>query len=292
MKSILHIWVLTTTVGSLLFAAPAFSAGIAGQKLMLVGGGKRPPAAVKKWVEWTRAYAAQNSLPPKILVIAWSSTIPEEVFEDLKGDLIRGGASDVISSLRPAVPGTPTFEADRKLLLEQIAQCSGVFWAGGDQNKHKKGTEDPAIHAAIDEAYWVRNLPMAGTSAGCTLMSEKMIIGNAPGITEGLGFLPETVIDMHFLKRKRTGRLLEDLKLAPPGYLGIGVDEDGSILFESRFDSSGKRQFEGVVVGDKKVMIIEGRTRISLLEPDQAIQWIPESHTVHHDCDRLLRPEH
>ena len=50
------------------------------QKLVAVGGGKRPPAAIKQFVNWA---GAEQS---KILIITWASGVPQESFDGIKKD--------------------------------------------------------------------------------------------------------------------------------------------------------------------------------------------------------------
>ncbi|MFN2500690.1 MAG: hypothetical protein ABR530_01615 [Pyrinomonadaceae bacterium] len=51
------------------------------QHLLVLGGGKRPPEAMKRFVEWSGGQKA------KILVITWATGLPDESFEALKNDL-------------------------------------------------------------------------------------------------------------------------------------------------------------------------------------------------------------
>jgi cyanophycinase len=81
---------------------------------------------------------------------------------------------------------------------------------------------------------------LAGTSAGAAIMGEKMIAGGSSGespnsllvdLTEGLGFLPELLVDQHFHNRNRMARLISAIA-AHPDKLGIGIDEDTCAAFE------------------------------------------------------------
>ncbi|MCL4866761.1 MAG: cyanophycinase, partial [Gemmatimonadales bacterium] len=86
---------------------------------------------------------------------------------------------------------------------------------------------------------------IGGTSAGAAVMSAVMITGDerrqggsrpvtddnwltieADNVvtTRGFGFLTNAVVDQHFLRRKRYGRLLS-LALDHPTLLGVGIDE-------------------------------------------------------------------
>nr|GFC13357.1 hypothetical protein [Tanacetum cinerariifolium] len=78
----------------------------------------------------------------------------------------------------------------------------------------------------------------AGTSAGAMAMSQHMIRGGsvpdallkgAVKMGVGLGLLPSAIIDSHFVKRGRFGRLIESVALHPK-LIGIGLGEDTGVL--------------------------------------------------------------
>ncbi|MFZ4712151.1 MAG: cyanophycinase [Bacteriovoracaceae bacterium] len=239
------------------------------QKLLLVGGGNRPQAALTKWAELTSQFNIENpTRSKKILVITWASGVPNEVYEDLKNDLAVAGLESE-ASLRG-----PITEVEKRLLLKQISNSSGIFFSGGDQKKIMKVLQDADIMAAIKSSYWQIGMPFAGTSAGTAIMSEKMILGPDLGIADGLGFLPKSVVDQHFLYRNRVDRLKKALREAPAGFIGVGVDEDGSILFQN---VENRNEFKGIVLGDKQVMIISptnsGEQPTHLLNPNDITEW-------------------
>src|SRR5207237_6701583 len=68
----------------------------------------------------------------------------------------------------------------------------------------------------------------------------------------GLGLLRDAIIDQHFAERGRFGRLLGAVA-HNPRVLGIGIDEDTSIVVE---------QGRGEVIGSGAVYIVDG-TRVS-----------------------------
>ena len=79
---------------------------------------------------------------------------------------------------------------------------------------------------------------IAGTSAGAMAMSSTMIYeGNATRahlkgevkITTGLGFIDTVIIDSHFEKRGRFGRLAQAVA-TNPSCIGIGLGEDTGML--------------------------------------------------------------
>jgi len=75
---------------------------------------------------------------------------------------------------------------------------------------------------------------MAGTSAGAAIISEHMIAGGRGGpspresgvvLAPGLGLTNRVIIDQHFNKRGRLGRLLAALSFNP-FVCGLGIDEN------------------------------------------------------------------
>ncbi|HEX6040894.1 cyanophycinase, partial [Longimicrobium sp.] len=92
---------------------------------------------------------------------------------------------------------------------------------------------------------------IGGTSAGAAIMSDSMLTGNqvAAGedtigyhgdeyprvarrtieVVRGLGFLPGTLVDQHFLRRERQNRLLS-VVLERPSMIGVGIDEGTAVI--------------------------------------------------------------
>jgi cyanophycinase len=98
---------------------------------------------------------------------------------------------------------------------------------------------------AINEAYKNGSV-IAGTSAGAAVMSRKMITGNQKKhpntdegfitieegnveLNEGLGLLPDVIIDQHFIKRQRLNRLVA-AAIENPDQVCTGIDESTAII--------------------------------------------------------------
>ena len=151
-------------------------------------------------------------------------------------------------------------ECDEPRWLEMLSGCTGVFITGGDQLRlHELIGGTPlmrAIKAGIEE----KILVVAGTSAGAAIMGEDMIAGGSSGespnqslvdLTEGLGIVPELLVDQHFHNRNRMARLLSAIA-AHPDRLGVGIDEDTSIALtgDGSFEVIGKGSITIVDPGD------------------------------------------
>jgi cyanophycinase len=132
--------------------------------------------------------------------------------------------------------------ADDPAAVARVRAAHGVFFTGGAQGRlvdalRPNGVATPVLDAI--RALQREGGVVAGTSAGAAVMSEQMIrnlpdrVGALAGdvrrgeeIDAGLGFLaPGLVVDQHFLRRGRLGRLLPVLS-ATGSTLGLGVDED------------------------------------------------------------------
>lgn len=246
----------------LLCAALAQPLLAAPRRLVAVGGGDRPPAALQRFVAWSGGPQA------RLLVVLWATAEPQESFEALRGELQPHGPASI-----EAAPQAPLEGPARARLLEQLAAATGVFFSGGDQNRVMDVLSDQELLRAF-RARYAAGVPFGGTSAGTAVMSTPMITGEGDftvidaaqvGTREGLGLLPGVVLDQHFVKRQRENRLF-GLILARPRLLGLGIDEDTALLI------SDDRQAE--VVGRGPVVVVDGRARpgalvVELLGPGQ-----------------------
>ncbi|MEQ1765219.1 MAG: cyanophycinase, partial [Pyrinomonadaceae bacterium] len=208
----------------LLLAIPV----IGQQRLLVIGGGERPPDAIKKFVEWS------GGAKSRILVITWASGVPDESYASLEKAFQTSNAGLVEhASIRPLDT------EKRAKLVEQLNGASGIFFSGGDQNRIMDVLADEALLQMIKSKY-NSGTPFGGTSAGAAVMSDPMMTGEADlkvldgtkvGVRKGLGLLPNVIFDQHFLVRQRHNRLF-GLIMANPKMLGIGIDEDTSVLIE------------------------------------------------------------
>jgi cyanophycinase len=117
------------------------------------------------------------------------------------------------------------------------------------------GTEFLSI---LKKRYQNEKFLIAGTSAGAMAMSQTMIYeGNAARahlkgevkMTSGLGFINSLIIDSHFEKRGRFGRLAQAVA-TNPSTIGIGLGEDTGMLI-----TAGNKM---EAIGSGLVVIIDG----------------------------------
>jgi cyanophycinase len=142
--------------------------------------------------------------------------------------------------------------------VERVKRARVVFFSGGDQYRltHILSGSD-FLNAILDRCAKDESFMLAGTSAGAMAMSEHMIYSAENNeamlkghvkITEGFGLLKGCIVDTHFARRGRFGRLFQAV-LVNEGSIGIGLGEDTGLLIEN-----GKR---GTCVGSGMVAIVD-----------------------------------
>lgn len=228
-------------------------------KLVLVGGGTTPEAAVEYMAK------AGGGGSANVLVITWASnplleedkvevkSVSQEpprpsAFERVKARFDNYAVGSVLEA-----PQRAELLAGNKIeeLKNKINKASVIFFSGGDQDfimevlkKH------PEVEKLIKKKY-KEGTVVGGTSAGTAIMSDLMITSEEekqnPGkfkFVRGLGLLPENwVADQHFDKKPgRTQRMLSVItqdrahlgnwdkeiykKYKGKKYFGLGVYED------------------------------------------------------------------
>ena len=189
----------------------------------------------------------------RIEVITTASMIPHEVGNNYLNAFGKIGCTNIgIMHIRNRE------DALNKNYIERLKQADCVMFSGGNQLRLSAvfgGTEFLQI---IHDRYQEEDFVVAGTSAGAMAMSNTMIYeGNATRahlkgevkITTGLGFMDDVIIDSHFEKRGRFGRLAQAVA-SNPSCLGIGLGEDTGMLV------TGGNQLEAI--GSGMVMIVDG----------------------------------
>lgn len=215
--------------------APAVE-GVRGH-LLIVGGGQQPPELVARFVE-----LAGGPGRARIAVLPMASGEPEATGRE-KAEELRGlGAETFVLNLTRA-------QAMSDSAVRLLDGTTGIWFTGGDQSRVTpvlRGT--PVLQAIRDR--WRAGAVIGGTSAGAAIMPDSMLTGNQfrPGVdtvgyygdefpnvarrtiqvVAGLGFLPGTLIDQHFIRRERHNRLLASV-LERPSLIGVGIDESTAI---------------------------------------------------------------
>jgi cyanophycinase len=125
--------------------------------------------------------------------------------------------------------------------LDLLEYATGLFMTGGSQLRITSALGGTRLAEAILRRHRA-GLVVAGTSAGAAVLSEHMIsMGDSGGtprrrlvqMAKGLGLTRDLIIDQHFRRRDRLGRLLTALSYNPES-LGLGIDEDTAAVIDGR----------------------------------------------------------
>jgi cyanophycinase len=190
----------------------------------------------------------------RIEVITTASMIPYEVGENYLNAFGKIGCTNI---------GLMHIRTRQDVMMEEyvqrIRECDAVMFSGGNQLRLSATDGGTEFLSILKKRYNEEvNFLVAGTSAGAMAMSNTMIYeGNAARahlkgevkITTGLGFLNSVIIDSHFEKRGRFGRLAQSVA-SNPGCIGIGLGEDTGMLV-----TEGNRM---EAIGSGLVVIIDG----------------------------------
>ena len=170
-----------------------------------------------------------------IIVIPTASSIQKEVSENYVRGFEKLGCKNVTVLMLNS-----TKESESKESIKALEQADGVMFSGGDQSRIVRHIGSTKFHTILKERYENERFVIAGTSAGAMCMSKEMITGGniteviAKGSTRfgtGMGFIPELIIDTHFVKRGRFGRIAEAVA-AFPNLIGLGLAEDTGMVIK------------------------------------------------------------
>lgn len=187
-----------------------------------------------------------------IIIIPTASSIPEIIGKNYIEAFAKLGCSNVkVMDIRTKEQSEDT----ANLALIKEANC--IMFSGGNQSKITKFIGGTTLHDIMLDRYKNDTIVIAGTSAGAMCMSTEMITGGsskdsmvkgAVGMGAGMDFIPNLIIDSHFIQRGRFGRLAEAVAMFPK-LLGIGLAEDTGVVIKKR------NSFE--VIGSGMVILLD-----------------------------------
>lgn len=172
----------------------------------------------------------------KILVITTASGIPNEVGSNYIEAFEILGCKNVT-----ALHIDSKEMANQPSSLELLEDCDCVLFSGGNQSKITRHLCNTKFHEVMKRRYQNEDFVIAGTSAGAMCMVEEMIAGGsskesfvkgAIKMKKGLNFIPELIIDTHFIQRGRFGRLSEAVAKFPK-CIGVGLAEDTGLIIKN-----------------------------------------------------------
>ncbi|MDQ3111156.1 MAG: cyanophycinase [Bacteroidota bacterium] len=145
----------------------------------------------------------------------------------------------------------------------RITKSSAVFFSGGDQFRISTMIGGTLIDDIIKDKYMHdKNFVVAGMGAGAMAIPEIMIweggckeslMDSDLKTTAGLGLSKQCIIDTHFIKHGRFGRLAHAIALNP-AKLGIGLGEDTALVIENGTDA--------ICHGPGMIVFIDGKSII------------------------------
>ena len=248
MKKIVLLLLLSTASLSAQVHGPAKGS------LVIVGGAMQDPAIVQRFIE----LAGGTEAP--IVIIPTAGEADDEYHQFWSGlKQWRDNGARHLTVLHTRDRAVANSEA----FVKPIREARGVFFAGGRQWRLADSYLDTLTQKEL-AALLNRGGVIGGSSAGASILASFMVRGDTKSNekmigdhTVGFGFVKNSAIDQHLLRRNRQFDMLEVID-AHPELLGIGLDEDTAIVVDGdRFDVIGRSYV--VVYSNKPVAGAIGR---------------------------------
>jgi len=232
-----------------------------------------------------------NALPSKnsrIAIFPVASSKPWKTATKFKQDLVRFGANENNIEIFPLAviddSSTKVDESNWKdnannaALVDQLKDVDGFWFTGGDQmriiNTLSQDPTKPSLLLELLHNKLKKGALIGGSSAGAAMMSDTMIAAgdSFSALTSdvsskyfgmetqeqgklylhhGLGFFPFGIVDQHFDRKARLGRLAKTLSMNSTK-LGYAVDENTAMLVDIDKQTL-------AVLGAGTVTILDGR---------------------------------
>ncbi len=198
---------------------------------------------------WQRIVDEAGGPGAAIAVFPTAAYEPERIAAQIVAALSRCGARPEVIPVAPHLDGVDLqARLNDPALIARVAACRAVFFSGGAQEYivdtlRPGGAATPMLDAI--RAVFAAGGVIAGTSAGAAVMSQFMFRDAMDNLAvlrgrwregqeydRGLGVLaPGLLVDQHFLKRGRIGRMLPALQRLGCR-LGLGVDENAAVVIQ------------------------------------------------------------
>jgi cyanophycinase len=224
---------LSTTVDT----GPTIRARDAGL-LFLVGGGHLPPRVAQEFVDLAGGEAT------KLVVIPGLAVEPHDL-ENYRDDWLALGVTDVT-----VLHAETRAQAADNQFSEALVDATAVWLGGGQQTWFTTIYGGTIVERRLKELL-ARGGIVGGTSAGASAVTSIMLAGgrkSEPITANGLGLFADAIVDQHFFKRNRPGRLLKLIEQHPE-LIGLGIDEQTAAVVELKSSRMS-------VVGESYVMAV------------------------------------
>lgn len=183
-----------------------------------------------------------------IEIIAAASSIPEEM-EEMYINAYKNAGFDKVNAMRIDTEA----DARKDELVQRINNAHAVFFTGGDQKRLLSLVGNTPLLDAVKNRYYTdKDFIVAGTSAGAmsipaAMLSrgiiEEAILKTDIEMSTGMGLIDGLIVDTHFIKRGRFGRLAYAVALHATTHTGLGIGEDTALIItngnEARCQGSG-----------------------------------------------------
>lgn len=221
--------------------------------LIAIGGAEdkfRDRAILSRFVEMAGGERARIAIIPTASSLPDAGQLYVSIFKEL------GAKSAEVISV------DSRHDASDQDLVDLIDGSTGIFMTGGNQIRIAAMLGGTRVAEALLRKSQ-EGTPVAGTSAGASVMSGVMIAGGRGGgtpkrqlarMSPGLGLIDSVIIDQHFRERNRVGRLVTMVSYNP-GLLGLGIDEDTAAII----DADGMIE----VIGRGSVLVVDGAAMAS-----------------------------
>ncbi|WP_293299324.1 Type 1 glutamine amidotransferase-like domain-containing protein [Pedobacter sp. UBA4863] len=199
---------------------------------LLVVGGASVPAIFKHFIEMVGDPEAL------IVMIPTAGDVLDENNTAYPA-LVKAGAKNIV-----ILHTNNRDEANTEEFIAPLLKAKAVYIAGGFQKRLAKAYLNTRTHQAMFDVL-ARGGVVAGSSAGASIQGSFLYGGGEEKV--GLGFIKDSAIGQHYVRRNRMGSVAKILN-AEPKLLGIGIDEATAIEVKGN-------EFE--VIGDSKVAIYD-----------------------------------
>jgi cyanophycinase len=243
-------------------------------RLLIIGGaedkGEHETGMEGKNEQFEPYEILEKLIPPgnkRIEIITTASEVPDEV-KDMYTKVFRKLKFKNIGFLNIE----DKFQAAEDKVVERIKKAGTIMFSGGDQFRISTIIGGTPICELIRERYSnEKDFTVAGTSAGAMVLSrimiasagtEEALIDKNVQTCSGLGLLDTSIVDTHFIKRGRFGRLAHAV-IINPGQLGIGLGEDTAMSITNGKDAECHGSGMVVIIDGKGI----GQTNITDVEP-------------------------
>jgi cyanophycinase len=195
--------------------------------LLIIGGNVGNTTSI--WEKFTELAGGKDKA---VIVVVTTASGDSAAFDQKDVDEVKTetGIKDVT-----LLHTTDLKEANSEQFIRPLKRATGVYFVGGRQWR----IADSYLNTLTHKAFWDvlnRGGVIAGSSAGASIQGSFLWRGDTRGPeiligdhTQGLGFLKNSAIDQHFLKRNRQFDLVQLIRISPK-LIGIALDEATAIV--------------------------------------------------------------